>query len=247
MRQGLIKRILPVSLDDNPRHALRFTLPDGEDMRRPICDLVEEYEKTILRTKPGRSQLVERSVLESERLFARHLPICPSPERHELLPTDNIDCVASTVEFDVSAWSYACYVLRIQGNAGLITAEVYLSAAPRAAGMIAMRFKDAGHLISSMGTGSSGSEYRNKNPDAPSKVEHQGAKEKGERILHFVENALDAASSTLQERSAQARIAALKANRATPKPLVSTIVPSEEVEESGSAGKKKIKRRGDEL
>ena len=218
-------------------------------MTRPVCELVEEYERIISRTKPARSQLVERNILESERMFARHLPICPAPDQHHMLPSDNIDCVACTVEFDVSAWSYACYVLRVQGNAGLITAEVYLSAAPRAAGMIAMRFKGAGHALSSSGILADGSEYRNKNPDKPSEVEHKEAKEKGERILHFVENALDSASAVLQERSAQAKIAAMKGQRNAAKPSPAKVAVTE-IEENqtpgGNGGGKIIKRRGEE-
>lgn len=247
LRQGLTKRILPVSLDDNPRHGLRFPIPEGEGLSLYVCQLIEEYERIIQATKPSRTELVERSVLESDRLSARHLPLCPPPGQHKLLPADGIDCVACTLEFDVTAWSYASYVLRVHGNSNLIVAEVYLTAAPRAAGLIAMRIKGASHFISSIGSGQSSSTYRSRNPDSPSKVEHQEAKEKGERILHFVENALDLASSKLQELSAQARIMNLKGRNATAKlkakPAVEVDSPADAVP---TGWKKHIKRRGEE-
>lgn len=209
-------------------------------MAKAICGLVRDYEDIIQRTKPARTELVERNVLESERILAKHLPLCPVPAEQSLLPRDNIDCVACTLEYDVTAWSQACYVLRIQGNAGFITAEVYLSTISKGIDRVAMPFKYAGHVLKYIGTGRPTSEYKDRRVE-----EQESAKEKGVRILHFIENALDLATSALLQESAQAKIDSIKKAKAAPKQAT---ILDENMGGTGSSEKviKKIKRRGDE-
>lgn len=232
--------MVAVFLDDHPLHSLRFPLPVDEPLTRHVCELVERYETIIDQSKPARTQLVKRNVIDSLRINAYHLPICPLPLDHELLPDEGIDCVACALDYDVNALSMATYILRVQGTPGIITAELYLTAAPKALGLLWFRISNFHHLISSLGEES---EYRQRHPNSPATDGHASAKDMGARILHFLENAVDVAAEPLQEQSARARLGAKKGTLGPTRRAEPLAVTYDEVE---SAPAPVVKRRGEQ-
>lgn len=228
------KRPLAVTLDSAPLHALRFQLHADEPLEKHVCELVDRYETTIDETKPRRTRMTIRNVLDTEGWKAFHLPLCPEPGDHQRLPNEDIDCVACALDFDVGRLNYACYVLRVQAKRELIVAELYIASAPKLLGMVLMQFKNFGHILLSLSE-----DYRQKNPLGPSAVDREEAKERGQRILHFVENAMDLASAPLLELSARKSVGFHKEILQEP---ITLARPLEDAE--GPVQGPKIKRRG---
>ncbi len=202
-RNGVPKRLLPIILDEAV-HRLRFPLSPGEPITLHVCEFVERYETNLEQTKPARTMLTVRDVVESPRLLAPHLPLCPDPSEHERLPENQIDCVSCTFEFDADFFSTACYIVRVVASPTLITAELHLTAAPKLVGLVPMEIRWMHHFISSLGDGAAA--YRQQNPHSPATANLEWAKKRGVNVVHFVENALDLAAMPLQELSVRSRM-----------------------------------------
>lgn len=207
MRSNAPLKVLPVYLVDQPAvppEPLVFS-PETA-LTKKVCELVKRYEEELARSKPRRTQLVKRNVVESARWSAKHLPLCPEPEDHSLLAEEDIDCVACAFDFDASFFSFVSIILRVEATRGRITPVLYVTSAPKLIGMIPMRLKGIFHFINGLGSGDSPTRYRSDNPDSPAGVESDRAKETAGRVIHYARMALVEAIAPFKDESSRQRV-----------------------------------------
>lgn len=206
-RERLPVRAIPIRLDHVAKNPLRFPVSLTANLPLLVTEFVDRYERTLFRTLVNGGVLVKRSVLDSPRLNARHLPLCPTPQRCTDLPSDDIDCVAHVLDHDTSFYNCACFVLRVRAKPGLIAGELYITAAPKALGMVAMQFQGFGRRVKTanssalLGSTATTDQHRSLNAEEEAK-----AKEIGEGILHIVQGAMEEAAMPLLEASARERL-----------------------------------------
>lgn len=235
------KRAIPVCLDDVPVEAHKIQVPQGHSLPLLVAELVERYEQAIARTLVAHCAQVRRDVLDSRRLSARHLPNCPAPSEHGRLPMNDVDCVALAVDYNVSPWAIASFILRVRARPGLITAEIYVAAADKAGSSVLRQFRGIAHAFR-------GAESRQRNPDNPREADEKAVKAAAEGILHVVQAALDEAATPLAVLSAGAK---LSPNTPSQRPLIKNVAPptpasnpaSSPGAPKGAPGQPTIKRR----
>jgi hypothetical protein len=221
-----------------------------------VCELIARYEEVLHRTKPPGAELVRRKVVETSKFNSRLIPVCPSPEDHELLPEEDIDCVSYVLDYDASFWTTSCYTLRITANPGLISVYVYLGTTPKLGGIIPLQIRNIIYLVFALMSANSGSSHH---PTAPDDKVRQEALAIAGQIGHIIESALQEATTPLIELSAHDRLTANRGRRAEaltpqqnaiPEPIVTNVPAVEEPRQGADAPsppiRKAVKRREEE-